>query len=53
MISYIYTSNVGVQYQLGRNFGIGGGIKWFSFDVFEDETQRVDASMDLDFIGRA
>jgi hypothetical protein len=46
-------ANVGVQYQLGNNFGIGGGIKWFRLDVVEDETERVDVSMDFDFFGPA
>ena len=46
-------ANVGVQYQLGRNFGIGGGFKWFFLDVVEDETERVDVSMDFDFFGPA
>lgn len=51
MIGYIFTPNVGVQYQFDRNVGIGCGSKWFSFDVVEDKIQRVDASMDFNFIG--
>jgi hypothetical protein len=46
-------ANVGVQYQLGRNFGIGGGVKWFFLDVDEDESALVDVSMDFDFFGPA
>ena len=46
-------ANVGVQYQLAKNFGIGGGIKWFFLDVIEDETERVDVSMEFDFFGPA
>ena len=46
-------ANLGVQYQLGNNFGIGGGIKWFRLDVVEDETERVDVKMDFDFFGPA
>ena len=45
--------NLGVQYQLGQNFGIGGGFKWFFLDLLEDETERVDVNMDFDFAGPA
>jgi len=46
-------ANLGVQYQLGNNFGVGGGIKWFRLHVVEDETERVDVTMDFDFFGPA
>ena len=46
-------ANVGAQYQLGKNFGIGGGVKWFFLDLVEDETALVDVSMDFDFFGPA
>ena len=46
-------ANIGAQYQLGENFGIGGGVKWFFLDVVEDETARVDVSMNFDFFGPA
>jgi hypothetical protein len=46
-------ANIGAQYQLGESFGIGAGIKWFFLDVVEDETARVDVSMDFDFFGPA
>ena len=46
-------ANVGAQYQLGKNFGIGGGVKWFFLDVVEDETALVDVSIDFDFFGPA
>lgn len=46
-------ANLGVQYQLGENFGIGGGLKSFFLDVVEDETALVDVSMDFDFFGPA
>ena len=44
-------ANVGAQYQLGKNFGIGGGVKWFFLDVVEDETELADVRMDFDFFG--
>lgn len=46
-------ANLGVQYQLGRNFGIGGGIKWFFLDVVENESERIDVNMEFDFFGPA
>jgi len=46
-------ANLAVQYQLQNNFGIGGGIKWFRLNVVEDETERVDVTMDFDFFGPA
>ena len=46
-------ANVGAQYQLGKNFGIGAGVKWFFLDLVEDETALVDVSMDFDFFGPA
>jgi hypothetical protein len=46
-------ANVGVQYQLSQNFGIGGGFKWFFLDIVEDENQLVDVNMDFDFFGPA
>ena len=46
-------ANVGMQYELSRNFGIGGGIKWFFLDVVEDETDRVDVKVEFDFAGPA
>lgn len=44
-------ANVGVQYQLRKNFGIGGGVKWFFLDVVVDETERADVKMEFDFFG--
>ena len=49
----LFETNVGVQYQLAKNFGIGGGIKWFFLDVVEHETERVDVNMEFDFFGPA
>lgn len=46
-------ANVGVQYQMKKNFGIGGGVKWFFLDIVEDENQLVDVNMDFDFFGPA
>ena len=46
-------ANIGLQYELSRNFGIGGGIKWFFLDVVEDETERVDVKVEFDFAGPA
>ncbi len=46
-------ANVSAQYQLGKNLGIGGGVKWFFLDVVEDETARVDVNIDFDFFGPA
>jgi hypothetical protein len=46
-------ANIGAQYQLGKNVGIGGGIKWFFLDVVEDETELADVRMDFDFFGPA
>jgi hypothetical protein len=46
-------ADIGAQYKLGNNFGIGGGMKWFRLDVVEDETDRVDVTMDFDFFGPA
>ena len=45
--------DIAAQYQLGKNLGIGGGVKWFFLDVVEDETARVDVNLDFDFFGPA
>ena len=46
-------ADIAAQYQLGENFGIGGGVKWFFLDVIEDETAHVDVNVDFDFFGPA
>jgi hypothetical protein len=46
-------ANIGMQYELSGNFGVGGGIKWFFLDVVEDETELVDVKVEFDFAGPA
>jgi hypothetical protein len=44
-------ANLGFQYQVSKNFGIGGGLKWFFLDIVEDETDLADVKMEFDFFG--